>query len=79
MKSMNKKYIDLAEQAGFSLWDKESWNPGDVIDWSARYDKELEAFADLIVSKCALTAGLMEHEGRKNIGAALLDQFGVEE
>jgi len=48
---MNKKYIELAERAGFSLWGKESWNPGDVIDWSARYDKELESFADMIVKE----------------------------
>ena len=49
---MNKKYIELAEQAGFGLWGKESWNPGDVIDWSARYDKELETLCDLIVQEC---------------------------
>jgi len=37
-----------------------------------------EKFAELIVRDCALIAGLMEHEGRKNIGAAILDRFGVE-
>jgi hypothetical protein len=36
-------------------------------------------FAELIVRECALTAGLMEHEGRPNIGAQILDNFGVEE
>jgi len=36
-------------------------------------------FAELIVAECALTAGLMEHEGRKGIGAQILDNFGVEE
>jgi hypothetical protein len=35
-------------------------------------------FAELIVRECALTAGLMEHEGRSNIGAQILDNFGVE-
>jgi hypothetical protein len=39
----------------------------------------LEKFAELIVRECALTAGLMEHEGRPNIGAQILDNFGVEE
>ena len=34
-------------------------------------------FAELIVQECALCAGLMEHEGRRNIGAAILDKFGV--
>jgi hypothetical protein len=39
----------------------------------------MEKFAELIVRECTLTAGLMEHEGRKNIGAQILDNFGVEE
>jgi hypothetical protein len=70
---MNKKYIELAERAGFSLWGKESWNPGDVIDWSARYDKELESFADMIVRECAEIC--LEANDHKNI----LRHFGVEE
>jgi hypothetical protein len=37
-----------------------------------------EKFAELIVLHCALTAGLMEHDGRKNIGAQILDNFGIE-
>jgi hypothetical protein len=32
----------------------------------------------MLVQDCALIAGLMEHQGRKNIGAAILDSFGVE-
>jgi hypothetical protein len=35
-------------------------------------------FAKVIIRECALTAGLMEHEGRKGIGAQILDNFGVE-
>jgi hypothetical protein len=38
----------------------------------------VEKFAELIVRQCALTAGLMEHDGRKNIGAQILDNFGIE-
>ena len=38
----------------------------------------IHAFAEIIVRDCALTAGLMEHEGRKGIGAQILDNFGVE-
>jgi hypothetical protein len=37
-----------------------------------------EKFAELIVRRCALTAGLMEHDGRKNIGANILDSFGIQ-
>jgi hypothetical protein len=39
----------------------------------------LEKFAELIVRDCARTAGLMEHLGRKGIGAQILDNYGVEE
>mgnify|MGYP006287537045 CR=1 FL=1 len=49
---MNERIRELAEQAGFILWDKEPWNPGDVIDWSARYDDEFNKFAELIVQEC---------------------------
>ena len=38
-----------------------------------------EKFAELIVRQCALTAGLMEHQGRNGIGAQILDNFGVEQ
>lgn len=50
---MNKRILELAEQAGFMLWGNESWNPGDIVDWSARYDDELAKFAELIVKECA--------------------------
>ena len=43
------------------------------------YTKEqFEKFAELIVRQCALTAGLMEQQGRMGIGAQILDNFGVE-
>ena len=50
---MNERIKQLAEQAGFVLWRDESWNPGDVIDWSCRYDDEFKKFAELIVKECA--------------------------
>ena len=46
---MNERIKQLAEVAGFVLWQDESWNPGDVIDWSCRYDDEFKKFAELIV------------------------------
>lgn len=48
---MNERYKKIAEQAGFMLWGDEDWNPGDVIDWSARYDQELEEFANLLIEE----------------------------
>lgn len=50
---MNERIRKLADQAGFMLWQDEDWNPGDVIDWSARYDQELENFYNLIVQQAA--------------------------
>ena len=51
---MKPKFIELADKAGFALWDDEPWRPdGVVIDCSSNYDKELEKFYELIVSECA--------------------------
>ena len=49
---MNTRIRELAEHAGFVLWGDEEWNPGDTVDWSSRYDAELEKFAELIVREC---------------------------
>lgn len=49
---MNKRTKELAEEAGFMLWADEHWNPGDVIDWSARYDDELEKLVELVRDDC---------------------------
>ena len=49
---MKQIYREIAENSGFLLWGNESWNPGDVIDWSSRYDEELERFAEAIVQRC---------------------------
>lgn len=50
---MNNELKQLAEQAGFVLWADESWNPGDVVDWSSSYDDELARFAQLVAQECA--------------------------
>ena len=70
---MNERIKDLAEQAGFVLWQDEPWRPTDVIDWSSRYDDELKKFAELIVKECAEIC--LEANDHKNI----LRYFGVEE
>lgn len=75
---MNERIRELAEQAKkyaldamIKITDKEQA----LKVYSETYDTK---FAELIVRDCALTAGLMEHEGRKNIGAQLLDNFEIE-
>jgi len=76
---MNEQFIKIAEQAGFALWGKEEWNPGDVIDWSARYDKELEKFAELIVRECV---GILETRNQQtviiNAVKEIKENFGVD-
>jgi hypothetical protein len=82
---MNERIKQLAEQAGDYVNEVytppvRSKTPGKIwedghIDWHTQFN---EKFAELIVRECALTAGLMEHEGRPNIGAQILDNFGVE-
>jgi len=64
---MNERIVELIKQSGTDVSGK----------WMSMY--QVEKFAELIVKECALTAGLMEHEGRKNIGAQILNNFGVEE
>jgi hypothetical protein len=49
---LNEQIRGLAEQAGFVLWKNESYNSGDVIDWSSSYDNELKKFAELIIQEC---------------------------
>jgi hypothetical protein len=71
---MNKRIRELAiDCAGQKEWDF----PKDPKSYTFTPD-ELTKFAELIVRECALTAGLMEHEGRPNIGVQILDNFGVE-
>jgi hypothetical protein len=62
---VNERIRELAEQA------TDKWVGGQFFD--------REKFAELIVRDCARTAGLMEHLGRKGIGAQILDNYGVEE
>ena len=68
---MNERIWKLAEQAGL--------NAPYGSDHEGLQDFDYRKFAELIVQECALTAGLMEHEGRKNIGAQILDNFGIKE
>ena len=79
--TMNKRIKELAEQAGFVLWQDEPWNPGDVIDWSCRYDDELKKFAELIVAECAdLIDTLNEaYEAPSTGGKFIKEHFGVKE
>ena len=57
---MNEKIKQLAEKAGFYLWENEPWKPeGAVVDWSCDYDSELEKFAELIIRECGASLNPM--------------------
>lgn len=70
---MNERIEQLAEQC----WTHT--NKPLFAAKSPHWEFNRQKFAELIVKECALVAGLMEYEGRKNIGAAILDKFGVED
>ena len=71
---MNKQIKLFAEQAGFVMWEDESWNPGDVIDWSSRYDTELEKFANMLIFECYKLAVF---NGNHATATAIKEHFGV--
>ena len=80
---MKNRLKQLAKKAGFSLWGEETWNPGDVIDWGSRYDKELEKFTELIVQEC-VTVCLSErdppalnYKPSERFATAIKNHFGV--
>ena len=75
---MNERIKLLAEQAGFMLWDKEPWNPGDVIDWSTRYDDELKKFSELIIQESIEVMMTHDYHGEW-LGDKVKEHFGVEE
>ena len=75
---MNERIRELAEQAGIEFFN--SIDPEfSGREYCGAWTEQQQKFAELIVRDCALTAGLMEHEGRKGIGAVILDNFGVKE
>ena len=76
--TLNEPIRRLAEQAGFIMWGDESWNSGDIIDWSSSYDNELKKFAELIVKECADVATMNQFQ-YDAVGNYVLKHFGVEE
>jgi hypothetical protein len=77
--SLAKSKIDrLAEQAMISVNNPTVNTDGKVVCDNWERGISISLFAELIVRECALIAGLMEHEGRKGIGANLLDAFGIQ-
>lgn len=83
---MNEKIKELAEKAGFPLWEDEPWKPeGAIVDWGSQYDGELERFAEVIVRECAKVCDDIdtEYEGEDVLATwcavAIKKHFGVKE
>lgn len=76
---MNERIRKLAEQAGFQFWEDEPWNPGDIIDWSCRYDDEFKKFVELLIIECgqAVDAGLAQDEIGAYPSEYIKHHFGV--
>ena len=76
---MNERIKQLADQAGFVLWgDKVALISGDTVDWSSRYDDELEKFAELIIKE-SITE-MEKHDYHATwLGEKLKQHFGVKE
>lgn len=71
---MNERIRQLAEQAK-PLGENGQRVRGLNSDY---HDQWMEKFAELIVTKCAVIATRCESNGTKNIGAEILEHFGVE-
>jgi hypothetical protein len=75
---MKKLIKELADEAGFLMWDGEEHAPVDaVVDWSCSYDYELEKFAELIVKRCAEVADQYVRYGDFDIAELIRRDFGV--
>jgi hypothetical protein len=75
---MNDKIKQLAEEAGFLLWEDEPWKPeGAIIDWSSNYDSALERYTELIVRKCGSVLVEIEGSYAALLEERLLEHFGL--
>jgi hypothetical protein len=79
---MNERIRELETQAWDYAYDHETVKGKVAFDGFINanfFDEFSKKLAELIVRECALTAGLMEHQGRTGIGAQLLDNFEIKD
>ena len=74
---MNERIRVLAEEAREEVSNIRMVSGQREMTWLPEAFEQ--RFAELIVRDCALTAGLMEHNGRKGIGAVILDNYGIKD
>ena len=71
---MNERLREILEDAEV-IFD----NPDAHVPLALVSMEDFKLITEMIVKECALIAGLMEHEGRKNIGAQILSNFEIAE
>ena len=81
---MNENVKNLAKRAGFVLWGNEEWNPGDVVDWASRYDKQFIEYTRLLVNEVLelqaagtdvpIYFGITANDGKESIEVDLSDE-----
>jgi hypothetical protein len=69
---MNGRMREILEEAEV-IFD----NPDAHVPLALVSMEDFKLITKLIVKECALIAGLMEYEGRKGIGAQILDRFEI--
>ena len=66
---MNDRIMELVRESHLDVYalgkDRSKW------------EDTVKKFTELIVKECALTAGLLEQEGRKGIVAQVLDNYVI--
>jgi hypothetical protein len=74
---MNSKILELAQQAGFCLWENEDWKPaGAVIDWAAQYDEQFQMFVELLLRD---VASFVDNKITFGVGEKILERYGIDE
>ena len=70
---MNERIRELSKEAW--AWAEQQ----EYTDPAKEFSDILEQkFAELIITKCAVVASRCEANGTKNVGAEILEHFGVE-
>jgi hypothetical protein len=74
---MNTQFQSLAKQAEFEFWEDESWRPpGQLVDWSSDYDKELQKFGELVVEESIKI--MKQHDYHAEwLGEKIKEHFGI--
>lgn len=75
---MNDRVAEIMWKCTVPTEQSEEYSNSKGLVNNVDHKLDIGKFADMLVQDCALIAGLMEHQGRKNIGAVILDSFGVE-